>query len=438
VPAIAPTSFTLRMYQVGFGDGFLLSLHYPRPLDDGRAERHVLIDCGSTRRAPEGPSIADVAELIAGHTGGQLDVVVVTHRHRDHLSGFGVKAAVAHLAPLRPGLVIRPWADHPDVAEDATGPVSLGAGSRRFASALTRAQTFADVVARTFEGRRGQQGALATFAADQLPNAAAVETLEGWAEAADAAYVHAGSDASTTEILPGVAVRILGPPTIEQWPQVARQRQDDPEYWLTQRTMLARHFDAQRLDNVLDEAGEETAGVGPPPPGPTRWLVDRLRQQHVASLQRIVRTLDDALNNTSVLMLIDVGDHRLLFTGDAQIENWSYALTHPEHSPGWKQLLADVDVYKVGHHGSRNATPKTLYNLWSTTPDRPRHALLSTLSGVHGKTDATHVPRSALITALRQVTTLHTTEELPPGHPLGALHAPARGSDIDYHMLDHS
>jgi len=37
--------------------------------------------------------------------------------------------------------------------------------------------------------------------------------------------------------------------------------------------------------------------------------------------------LDHAMNNTSVILLIQAGDRRLLFCGDAQIENWEYALT---------------------------------------------------------------------------------------------------------------
>ena len=32
--------------------------------------------------------MSDVATLIAQHTDGRLDVLVVTHRHKDHLFGF--------------------------------------------------------------------------------------------------------------------------------------------------------------------------------------------------------------------------------------------------------------------------------------------------------------------------------------------------------------
>ena len=45
----SPHRITVRMYQVGFGDCFLLSFAYHAPLPDGRRARHVLIDFGSTR-----------------------------------------------------------------------------------------------------------------------------------------------------------------------------------------------------------------------------------------------------------------------------------------------------------------------------------------------------------------------------------------------------
>ena len=52
-------------------------------------------------------------------------------------------------------------------------------------------------------------------------------------------------------------------------------------------------------------------------------------RQRLNSLLRIVRILDDVLNNTSVILLFDVPGTkplRLLFPGDAQIENWEYAI----------------------------------------------------------------------------------------------------------------
>jgi hypothetical protein len=63
------------------------------------------------------------------------------------------------------------------------------------------------------------------------------------------------------------------------------------------------------------------------------------------------------MNNTSVILLFEVGKAKFLFPGAAQIENWEFALGKKE----LMKLLADLAFYKVGHHGSRNTTPKSLW-----------------------------------------------------------------------------
>jgi hypothetical protein len=159
------------------------------------------------------------------------------------------------------------------------------------------------------------------------------------------------------------------------------------------------------------EVAAKTTGLEP---GPARWLVERMRDQHTHSLMRIVRSVDDALNNTSVILALETGTRRLVFPGDAQIENWSYALTH-EKREDLREGLDEVDLYKVGHHGSRNATPKSLVALWQKSK---RHvaSVMSTMPEVHGnpKSD-TEVPRLALIEALEDVGTLYRTDALPEG-----------------------
>ena len=115
------------------------------------------------------------------------------------------------------------------------------------------------------------------------------------------------------------------------------------------------------------QAPQARAALSPPRkqpradlPGRDRWLVYRARNMQAEQLLQIVTELDDAMNNTSVILVFDMGGKRLLFPGDAQIENWQYALQNPAN----RQLLASVNLYKVGHHGSRNATPKSLWKLF--------------------------------------------------------------------------
>jgi hypothetical protein len=123
-------------------------------------------------------------------------------------------------------------------------------------------------------------------------------------------------------------------------------------------------------------------------------------------------------------------DH--VFCGDAQIENWEYALTFAPDRQAVLELLRGVDLYKVGHHGSRNATPRTLFNLWNeaATRDRAMVALMSTKMGVFPGTPGsnTEVPRETLVTALGQrMKPLFSTIDLQPGISHVEVAAPAFG-----------
>src|ERR1700730_1169801 len=76
----------IRMYNVGFGDSFLLRV----PTDDG--ERRILVDCGYHSQGKGKFSDQDLVRQIKADLEGQpLHVVVATHRHQDHISGFGEK-----------------------------------------------------------------------------------------------------------------------------------------------------------------------------------------------------------------------------------------------------------------------------------------------------------------------------------------------------------
>jgi hypothetical protein len=71
----------------------------------------------------------------------------------------------------------------------------------------------------------------------------------------------------------------------------------------------------------------------------------------------------------------------------------------------------------VGHHGSLNATPKSLWKLFAhrskkAAPDRLQ-SVVSTMLGKHGSEDrGTEVPRSKLVTALKAESTYFTTQAL--------------------------
>jgi hypothetical protein len=212
--------------------------------------------------------------------------------------------------------------------------------------------------------------------------------------------------------LPGVKIHVLGPPTLEQDSRVATQtdKQAD-EFWhlradfWAKRSAVARHTPA--IGKPLFPRH-----VLPEIPWDARWYCYCAQLEQSESLLSIVRTLDDAMNNTSLVLLFEINDTCLLFPGDAQWENWRYALGQDKY----RDLLARVTVYKVGHHGSLNATPKTLWKGFArkgASSDTGRLvSVLSTKDGVHGtEASRTEVPRATLVDALRRDSTLVDTRD---------------------------
>ncbi|HKC24361.1 MAG TPA: hypothetical protein VKF32_06445, partial [Thermoanaerobaculia bacterium] len=71
-------------------------------------------------------------------------------------------------------------------------------------------------------------------------------------------------------------------------------------------------------------------------------------------LSELAFALDQAINNTSLVLMLTYFGSTLLLPGDAQYGNWRFWL----EDAGSDALLKTVVFYKVSHHGSINATPK--------------------------------------------------------------------------------
>ena len=435
----APTGMTLHAYQVGFGDCFLLSFHYKNGPD-----RHVLIDFGTTgvpKAAPRN-QVKLIAQDIATVCGGTLDAIVVTHRHRDHVSGFETAAnhngAGDIIRGLKPKLVVQPWTEDPKAKRDAETPTSTTTGNGlRIASLAAQRIAVANVVseaqllAAARSDDRDKQALDSVFAEgmEGILNASAVKNLQSMAPAKNHRYVFHGSPSGLGTVLPGVKVTVLGPPTLKQSNAIKKERSKDPdEFWMLQD--LDRQFWRAQARNArfLPSSSPSGRNKGPFPnanvvrtvPSYARWFVPRVRAARAHELLGIVRILDKEMNNTSVILLLEVGSAKLLFPGDAQIENWDFTL----QKKALMKRLAGVTFYKVGHHGSRNATPKTLWNgfVHRSTKNRPTRlrTVVSTMAGKFGKGKRhTEVPRTTLITALKTETDFFSTQELiRKGHTL--------------------
>lgn len=413
---MTPNRVVITSYQVGFGDCFLLSFQYPGE------KRHVLIDFGSTA-LPEGApknQLRLIANDIAGQTRDERLAVVATHRHKDHISGFATTkqgpSSGKTIAELKPALVLQPWTEHPDLAVDAKGPLPRGTSlAAHHVSSLAAMQQAAGVIFSEVKRVRylspPLRRELSFMGENNLANLAAVRNLM---MSANREYAKAGDRTALEDLLPGVEVDILGPPSIEQSEKITKQRsRDQDEFW---------HLLANAASALGSTRGQKAAPLFPGftvdrPAGrfpiDTRWIISQAKRLRADQMLRLVRILDNALNNTSLILLFRCGSKSILFPGDAQIENWSFALSQP----AVRQKLKKVDLYKVGHHGSLNATPKSLWELFDrkSTDDSPHRlmTLMSTMAHKHGDEERhTEVSRQTLVQALDRQSTFFTTQSL--------------------------
>lgn len=383
----APVTATVRMYRLDeLGDCFLLTFRA------GESRTHVLIDCGSFRNgaASRARLRAVVAAIERDLDGDPLHVVVGTHQHNDHLSGF-VHCEDAFRA-LHVGQVWLSWLDDPDDAQ-------ARAIGRRFARVRAQVTAARDAL-RAGAARRGSgtpartlqamDDLLAFFgggpaAAPALP-AAAVGVLRTLGSQAPR-YLQPGQ----TLLLPGlpdeaVRVHVLGPPRDD-----ALLYRVDPRSGETYDPRLAAAAAlAGRYLQALAPDDESTARDHahypfnqrykhrPPARGGTGPFAPALRRYRDAG--QAWRTIDDdwlqqgdalALfldtytNNSSVALAVELATTGkvLLFPADAQTGNWRSWADVAWQRPGVTTagLLARTVFYKAGHHASHNATLPALF-----------------------------------------------------------------------------
>jgi len=410
-----PTGATLTTFQVGFGDCFLLSIHY------AHEQRHVLVDFGTTSM-PRSPkrSLYDIAKLIKEQCGGKLHAIVASHRHSDHIAGFAGRAGTI-ITSLAPELVLQPWTEDPDAARNAREPTRVFSDRARgfvgsledmqgvAAHALTELERFTE--SQRFGVSKTVRDQLGFLGETGIKNKKAINTLMDLD--CEHVYAHHGSNSGLEALLPGVKVHVLGPPTLEQSDEISEQRHEHPEEFWHLQLQTGKRTASQKAALFPKAATVQRDDL----PYEIRWYLPRLEKIRGEQLLQIVRALDEALNNTSLILLFEIGKTKLLFPGDAQIESWQYVFKRAKRSRRLTALLEDVHVYKVGHHGSLNATPKTLWGMLAhkgdeDTPARLR-SILSTKTGKHGSpARGTEVPRTKLKRALEKESELFSTQSL--------------------------
>jgi hypothetical protein len=374
----------VRMFRQGLGDCFLLSFY------KGELERHVLIDCGVLQGTSDGEEkMRKVARNIRRASGKHLDLVVATHEHWDHLSGFVQAQDIFDQVAM--DQIWMAWTEDPSdpFAQTLREEHSLALQAVRAAVALIPEED---------EDRRRSLFSLLNFFGEPLGASSisgAREALNYLAKREDAliSYCRPGEALRTLPGLPEVRFFVLGPPRDEALLKKTRTTKTGQEgYGLVNETDLVISFLAavehlrgnqpgkfsDRTDLPFDERycipPEEASqipffrryyGFGEGEDQGESWR--RIERDWLAAAGQLALDLDSATNNTSLVLAIELVDSGrvLLFPADAQVGNWlsweavEWTLPSADGSPHivkGHDLLSRTVLYKVGHHGSHNAT----------------------------------------------------------------------------------
>jgi hypothetical protein len=410
-----PGKVTVRMYNVGFGDCFLVSFHYAPPLKD----QHILIDFGSVSGSV---NMKQIALQIRDTCGGKLYAVVATHRHQDHIGGFsdagGPGSPGAIIASCKPEVVLQPWTENPDAGADATSAPLLQKNQtvkplHLYFASMNAMQAYAQAVvdaAPLWRGADKRPIAIEKLAGNNTSNPEAVRNLRKMGKRPPR-FLQYGSPSGLEDdkLLPGVKVTVLGPPALKQQNLKKYAKQSD-EYWLASKFWGLQQRAAATVGkfDLFPRDARYSKGLKPLQ---TRWFIEHAESALKKNALAIVSILDKFLNNTSLILLFEVKGRKFLFPGDTQLENWQWALSRE----GTQDMLKDVDLYKVGHHGSRNATPKELWNRFEKRRGRALTTMLSTATGVYGRSEDSKVPSSNLVKTLKNESVLLNTQDLKGG-----------------------
>lgn len=383
-------SVSVRMYRQGLGDCFLLT--FPR---EGRP-LYMLIDCGVLLGTEDQTGWMErVAEDIRHTTDGHVDILIATHEHWDHLSGFIQATDVFDRIEF--GDLWLAWTEDPDHELATKLRRGREAALKALAQAHLRLRAAAPDDADVLQSVLEFSGPLAASGGQSL--AAALEYVRK--KVPRPRFCRPGEKPLALPGVDGVRVYVLGPPENERLIKksdptksgrevyelaasadvdgsffAAVAQMDAPEqdagvdalraYELSlpfdlAHLVPAEHAKADQFFRRVYYGDQEKAAKL------DEWSWRQIASDWLTAANDLALKLDNDTNNTSLALAIELspGGDVLLFPGDAQVGNWlSWAnLVWPKGAEAGDagattaaSLLARTVLYKVGHHASHNAT----------------------------------------------------------------------------------
>lgn len=393
----APESgVTIRMYRPGHGDCFLLAM----PRMEGDEPFYVLIDCGlkpGSQNYIHEKTIGQIVEHIGGATDYRLDLVVITHEHQDHVNGFW-KENDPYFKDFHIEEAWLAWTEDPaDKLANALRErhkdqlLSLVEARHQLALAIGeedpevgRLDSFLSLeFGGEDEGFNIEEMRAAATDPTRSKNKQAMKLIKDLANKnKKVRYLSPGWAPVEMEGTAGVRAYVLGPPRAEDLleseepvgkekfpgqasaPQglsfaAALQQKEkecrepfDKRYRISKNRALRQKFFRNHYglegEGDLEKDKTEVADNA-------SWR--RIDAEWLYAAESLALKLNSGINNTSLVLAFELPKSRkvLLFTGDAQRGNW-ISWADDKHEEEARDLLGRTVLYKVGHHGSHNAT----------------------------------------------------------------------------------
>jgi hypothetical protein len=423
-------SVRVRMYRQGLGDCFLLTFSNA----DGH-KHHMMIDCGVLPFSTGGNQRLDlISENILAESGRNLNTVIATHEHADHISGFKTASEILGLHPEKkpdePVHVDQVWLAWTEDLEDPqvkkiiekANALSLAITASLNGMDAESRQAIQDILlfGGYYLGAEGEMGA-ATGDRDKgllgfKISRTMQEIMESLREWGPVEYLEPNDVRKFPDF--GVRIYVLGPSrkmrmlggqapveggagqglklsqTSSFLAAAARfsnlKLEEEPGIGLSQSDLEALHnqgmpFDRSRsipLDELRHPDSVNTTDTAPGKiraKKPAAVYRDFFKEYYgyedkTGSYGEEWRRIDSdwlqlgenlalqqvsTVNNTSLVLAIELVESGkvLIFCGDAEEESWQ---TWENENADLDKLLANTVLYKVGHHGSINATDQTI------------------------------------------------------------------------------
>ena len=402
--AVDQAKVTIRFFCQGIGDCHLLKF----PKDNG-GDFWMLIDCGIHSSIAGGTEkIKEIVANIRSLT-SRLDVVVLTHEHWDHNSGFF--AAREEFQDVDIGEVWMAWTENPQDPQarqldkfkgnalnalkqaselldniNGLGPhlsavkdgveavlgFNFGAKGEKVRSAREAAIELAKGRAKYFEPKT------APIRVPELANSVRIYVLGPPRDVALLGLTERASEMYGVGALAGWPLaRVLGnalgiaertapdltaPFDLVEGHNLSRLRSNDASGPTNGQFDKARKFLHDYYDGpaiLPSKVGSQTK-TSDPNEQDQSWR--RIDHDWLAVSADLALQIDDRTNNSSLVLAFEFLDSKrvMLFVGDAQIGNWLSwdKLSWASDPTTVTDLLRRTIFYKVGHHGSHNATPK--------------------------------------------------------------------------------